>query len=155
MKNNSGFTLLEVMVTTLVLVVAIATSLSIFTYSLALTESVKQLTNAQYQVERQVEQIRAMDYLDVRNNFTNNGALRSTVMAITNNQNLSGTIYANELPGAANNLLRVKVVVCYAQRKRIMGEDANFNGVLDAGEDANGNGELDSPCQLETVVFGE
>jgi len=35
---------------------------------------------------------------------------------------------------------------------RIIGEDKNLNGILDAGEDLNGNGELDSPVFLKSFV---
>ena len=37
---------------------------------------------------------------------------------------------------------------------RIIGEDTNVNGVLNAGEDLNANGILDSPVQLRTTIFG-
>lgn len=43
-------------------------------------------------------------------------------------------------------------MVCYREKNRIIGEDANLNGVLDAGEDDNENGELDSPAHIETVI---
>ena len=35
---------------------------------------------------------------------------------------------------------------------RIIGEDKNLNGILDAGEDLNGNGELDSPVFLKSFI---
>lgn len=159
MRKNAGFTLIEVLIATAILVTAILSTLSLLTHSLSLAQGDRELAVVQYEAEREMERICALDYLTIRNGdatvgipaYTNNGALRQTSIAnITNNLDRSGTVYAQEL--AVDGLIRIKVVVCYLQKNRPIGEDANFNGVLDGGEDANGNGELDSPCQIETVV---
>jgi len=160
MKKNSGFTLIEVLIATAILTFAILSTLGVFGYLLSLAEGDREFLVQQYAAENQMEQIRAMDYLIIRNGgivngavvpaYTNNGAPKATIMGITNNLDQSGVIYGQEL--AANGLIRIKIVVCYRQRNRIIGEDANFNGALDAAEDANGNGELDSPCQIESVI---
>lgn len=53
----------------------------------------------------------------------------------------------------ATNVVSVDVVVCFQLRNgRIIGEDKNLNGTLDAGEDANGNGAMDSPVKLSTYI---
>ena len=49
-------------------------------------------------------------------------------------------------------LLNVTVSVCWRQKSgRIIGEDTNLNGQLDAGED-DGDGIIDSPVQLVTLI---
>jgi Tfp pilus assembly protein PilV len=151
----TGFTLMEVIIAAVILTLTILTSASIFIHLLSLVEEYRDpdtliFAPQQYAAQEEMENISGMNYIDIKNNYTNNGALKRTSMSITNNLNRSGIIYAQEL--ATDGLLRIKVVVCYLQRNRIIGEDANFNGVLDMAEDANGNGELDSPCQIETVV---
>ena len=54
-----------------------------------------------------------------------------------------------------SRLLTITISFSWRQYNgRIIGEDANLNGVLNPGEDLNGNGILDSPVQLRTNVFG-
>lgn len=51
-------------------------------------------------------------------------------------------------------LLIVAVKCFWKQGKgRLIGEDKNFNGLLEEGEDLNKNGELDSPVTLVTYVY--
>jgi len=151
MRKNTGFTLIEVLIATAILVTAILSTLSLLTHSLSLAEGDREIAVIQYETEREMERICALDYTTIRDTYTNAGALRQTSIAnITNNLDRSGTVYAQEL--AVDGLIRIKVVVCHRQKNHAIGEDANFNGILDGGEDANGNGELDSPCQIETVV---
>jgi hypothetical protein len=51
------------------------------------------------------------------------------------------------------DLADVTVVVCVKdKRDRVIGEDKNFNGVLDSGEDTNSNNVLDSPLTLHVLV---
>jgi len=49
-------------------------------------------------------------------------------------------------------LLQATVSVCWRQKNRVIGEDKNLNGALDAGEDANGNKIIDSPVELTTLI---
>jgi len=43
-------------------------------------------------------------------------------------------------------IARIYSILNYTAKEQFRGEDANYNGVLDAGEDANGNGALDQPA---------
>ena len=168
MKNKSGFTIVEVMVATLILTLAVLSMLGLFTRSMALVESQGSSVKAQFEMERQMEEILSMEYTSpttgdgVLEVYTNDGAWQETPFALEAPELVgSGTVYANELPGMAdplNRMMRIKVVVCYQHRNTIIGEDDGsgggnaLNGVLDGTEDANGNNELDSPCQIETAV---
>lgn len=50
-------------------------------------------------------------------------------------------------------LLGVQVVISWQDKyNRIIGEDSDLDGVLDAGEDKNGNGRLDSLVNLFTTL---
>ena len=42
-------------------------------------------------------------------------------------------------------LVRIYNIISYTAKEQFRGEDANYNGILDAGEDLNGNGLLDQP----------
>ena len=51
------------------------------------------------------------------------------------------------------DLLEVCVSVSWRGRSnKIIGEDLNLNGALDAGEDLNGDGRLTSPAEIVTLI---
>ncbi len=145
MKNSQGFTLVEVLITTLFLSIALLSTLGLFAYSLTSAETNRNSTAAQYEVEGKIEEVCAGDYSAIKTTYTNAGAIKSTVFNLINNLTGRGVVIAQELAGATNGLMRVKVAVSYRQGQRVIGEDTNLNGVLDAGEDLNGYNEIDSP----------
>jgi hypothetical protein len=51
-----------------------------------------------------------------------------------------------------SDLKRVRLTVSFRSRNRVIGEDSNLNGILDAGEDSNGNGRLDSPAEVISLI---
>lgn len=68
-----------------------------------------------------------------------------------NGLNGRGVVYVNN---SNSKLLQIKVVFCWKQPNgRLVGEDSNLNGVLDAGEDKNANGQIDSYVQITTNIF--
>jgi prepilin-type N-terminal cleavage/methylation domain-containing protein len=152
MKKIRGLTLIEVLIATVVLVVALLSTLGLLSHSLSLPQGNKDSTIALHEAEAMMEQICADDYLTIRQRYATVAQTPFTIANLTG----MGTVYANELPGAINGLMRVKVVVCYRHKNRIIGEDADLDGILDTGEDTIlTNGELDSPCQLETVIVNK
>lgn len=52
-----------------------------------------------------------------------------------------------------DDLLVVEVVVCHRSGRRVIGEDANLNGLLNSGEDTNGDKKISSPVTLKTLVL--
>ncbi|MCM8800571.1 MAG: prepilin-type N-terminal cleavage/methylation domain-containing protein [Candidatus Omnitrophica bacterium] len=161
MKKNAGFTLVEVLVAGSLLAVATLGALSLFGYFLSSSEFSNNLTCALYEAHQQMENLSRFAYTVIRDGgteggvslpaYTNNGQKRETPFILTN-LNGSGTVYAEELPPTPRTLMRIKLVVCFRQGQRVIGEDSNLNGRLDAGEDVNGNGELDSPISIEKVI---
>ncbi len=57
-----------------------------------------------------------------------------------------------EVDGKNPMLLGVTVKCFWKSKNRILGEDENFNGILDREEDKNENGKLDSPITLFTNI---
>ena len=54
------------------------------------------------------------------------------------------------------DLYQITVSFCFATKNgRVIGEDDDLDGNLDAGEDDNGNGIIDSPVQLVTFAYNE
>ena len=52
------------------------------------------------------------------------------------------------------DLLKVTISVSWRQaNRRVIGEDKDLDGVLDAGEDVNGNGQLDSPVKIVSYIY--
>lgn len=165
MKKTAGFTLIEVLIATMVLTIALVSAIGLFAYLLALPEGGRDSVIALHEAETKMEEICTNHYLTIRDGdtsaglpaYTNTGALLRTPFALAGLTG-QGIVYGEELPGAADGLMRIKVVVCYRQKNRIIGEDDGagagtaLDGILNGAEDANGNGEIDSPCQLETVV---
>jgi len=50
-------------------------------------------------------------------------------------------------------LLEIEIVVSWLnQFNRVIGEDQDLDGVLDAGEDLNNNGKLDSVVEMVSLV---
>lgn len=144
MKNKKGFTLLEVLVAAAVLSFSLCGILLTYLNMFVAADFMRDLTSAANSVQAQMEQMRqvAFDNLSAfnGNTFDVDGF---TVAA-------KGRIEVS--PAGYSDLRRVRVVVCFTSRGRIIGEDLNLNGVLNAGEDINGNGELDSPVELITFI---
>lgn len=59
------------------------------------------------------------------------------------------TVYVDETDP---EFLMVTVSVCWRQGNKIIGEDLNLNGALNAGEDINANNRIDSTVELVTKV---
>ncbi|MBU3933384.1 MAG: prepilin-type N-terminal cleavage/methylation domain-containing protein [Candidatus Omnitrophica bacterium] len=144
--KRGGFTLLEVMIAAAVLVVALLGLLGVFTNCFGLNETARNLTIAINGAQERLEQIRNADFGTIIANY--NGPFNVSGL------DGIGRVDATYVAGSNNNLIDTRVVICWRQgRNRIIGEDINLNGNLDAGEDVNPtNGSLDSPAQLVTLI---
>ncbi|MFH1459115.1 MAG: type II secretion system protein [Candidatus Omnitrophota bacterium] len=148
MKNKSGFTLIEILVSVGILAIALTSTLQILKFLNDLTEQNNISVICTNHSEGIISAIRNLNFDDVISAYDGRTFTIPELTAL--NINHSGLIRANEIE--ANFLIRVKVVVCYQQKNRFFGEDINFNNLLDSGEDLNNNGEIDSPCTFETVI---
>jgi len=166
MSRKSGFTLVEVLIASVILVGVLAAILSVFTQSLKLTQGANNHTMAIEAAQFGLENIRArIDPADETNIISfarlDQWDNQTFQMARLGN-NFRVTCYVGrdlDIATAGSQQIdapltwRVKVLTCWRESGgRIIGEDQNLNGQLDAGEDQNANGELDSPAQLETVL---
>ncbi len=145
-NNNGGFTLLELMIAVSVLIVALVGLLGVFSHMISLNENSGKLTLVVAACQAKLEEMR-------NSTFSN---LYTTYNGTSFNPNgfssgdAKGSIYINN---SNPNLLQVFVSVSWRTRSnRIVGEDRNLNGVLDAGEDSNANGRLDSPAEIATLM---
>ena len=146
---RAGMTLLELAIAAGTTAVILAGSLQIFTHALWQTESAAGLNTSMSEAHAMLEEIRAVPFNDVLPRYGPQGTER-TFAPRSPDINGLGSVHID----ASNpDLLEVRVVVCWLEgTQRVMGEDANSNGVLDPGEDANGNGRLDSPASVTALI---
>jgi len=145
---QKGFTLVEVLVATGLLVIVLAGLVGLFVYCSLLSELSGDMTMVMSELQGKWEEIRNHDYDLIVSDYSSGGTPGNT-FDLTQ-VNAQGVIYMD----ATNpDLLVVKIVASWQTRNdRIMGEDQNLNGVLDAGEDQNGNGEIDSSTSIESMI---
>jgi len=126
-----AFTLVGILSTYVTCLVLITTS-----------QNVNAATNAAQGI---IEEIRSTPFTQAVANY--NGM----VFTVNDVPSSVGVVYVDDSTNA--EFLDVAVSVCWRQGNRVIGEDANLNGTLDAGEDTMiANGIIDSTVQLKTQV---
>ncbi len=149
LKRKKAFTLVEILVSTAIMAIAITSTLQVLIFLLQMNEANQVSVLCMNRLQGRMDEVKSVLYDDVVARYD---GVQFTVPELTARSiRHSGVIYATEIePGF---LTDVKVVICWENKSRVMGEDANFNGLLDGGEDENGNGELDSPQMIEGTVL--
>jgi len=146
-KNKvRGFTLVEALVAAGILVFAICAILVTYISCFILISTSKNVNIATNAAFGLIEEIRSTPFTQISNDY--NG-LNFTLNDIPQSM---GVVYVDD---TNPELLEVTVSVCWQQVLRVIGEDKNLNGVLDAGEDTNGNGKIDSSVQLVTRIVNK
>lgn len=145
-KNNQrGVTLPELIVSLVVFVIAIVGILYSYVKCLELQDLGRNTSIATQAVRNKMENIKNSTFATLFATYNN-----TTFTAA--NINGRGVVYVNN---SNVNLPQIKIVFCWKQPNgRLIGEDKNINGVLDAGEDTNGNGQLDSYVQITSNIYG-
>lgn len=145
-RHNSGLTLLELIIATAILVVAISGLLAIFIGLFSMNEGARKLTLATTAAQDKMEEIRNSDY----------AALYTAYNGTSFNPDGFATAEAKGAVSIDNtdpDLLKVHISVSWKERSnKIVGEDKNLNGALDSGEDLNGDGKLSSPAEIVTLM---
>ena len=142
-NSRHGFTLIEILFTIGILAFTICGLLVSYTSAMVLTATSKNVNIATNAAAGLLEQMRTDSFSRIVNDydglvFSVNAIPSSTGVVVVDNTN--------------PELLQVTISVCWRQGNRVIGEDTNLNGVLDAGEDTNGNGIIDSPVQLVAQI---
>ena len=161
--GRKSLTLVEVMVSILIVALGVG---AIFLIYPTLFEGVN-VTSEKVRVwevaQRQMEILRNSTFASLFAVAYDPSAEAPIVNAFaTGVANSSGVYYVEKMYGDANNdgfdevltdLVRIEVVICFTMGNRVIGEDANLNGILDAGEDQDGDGKISSPITLGTLVM--
>lgn len=144
--SDRGFTLIEVMIATAILVIVVCGILATYISCLELISLSKNLTFAVNASQRKIEEIRDYNFSLIYTDY-NNQTFSVDEIAPGDSR---GVIYVDN---SNPDLLKLTIAVCWRQRaNRIIGEDLNLDGILNPGEDLNGNNMIDSPVQLVTLV---
>jgi type II secretory pathway pseudopilin PulG len=147
LTNHSGFTLVEVMFVTGIMVFVLVSMLSLFIHTTVLAEMSGNKTLAVAAAQTRIEEIRRHNYDYIAVDYASGGTPGDTFEPA----GLDG-IGLVTIGGDAE-LRSIDVRVFWRDRyDRIVGEDLDLDGVLDSGEDKNGNGALDSPVRIQTLL---
>ena len=150
--NKHAFTLIELMIASVVIAAALLGLLGVFTACLGLNETSQNITLAINEAQEKLEEIR-------NTNFASIIASHNGPFALSGLDG-RGLVDATYVTGSNNNLINIRVVICWRQRgERIIGEDDGtgaggiaLDGVLNGSEDADGDNLLDSPAQIVTLM---
>ena len=157
--SSPGFTIVEVIIAAMIIVVGLAGVVQVFYYARGQGEISANLTYALSAAQDKMEEIRNHTFSSIITDYSSGGTPGNTfalseitgkgVITIDATDDAGNT----EDDGVNSNLLQVEIVVSFkTSNSRIVGEDQDLDGVLDAGEDLNGNGKLDSPVTIVSRV---
>ncbi len=147
-RKKSGFTLVEVLIAAGILVIVILGLMETYIYINIMSNTARDLTHALTQAQNKVEEIRNTTYSSIATNYASGGT-PGNKFNITSPTG-EGVV---TIDSSNSDLLQIDVVICFSTKGgRIIGEDTNLNGVLNAGEDTNGNGKIDSPVHIITNI---
>jgi len=156
---NRGFSLAEILLAVAILAFALCGILAMHTTCLVLMATSKNVNIATNAAQGLIEEIRSAPFAQIED-----GSLEINDQPFVE---ISSNLYRCKFPvdvlpsnmvvvyvDVTNpELLEVTISVCWEQGNRIIGEDTNLNGVLDAGEDKSPyNQIIDSPVELVTRI---
>jgi len=166
--NRRGFTLAEMLIASLILLVGIGAIFLVYPTLFRGVETTYQTIKAWGTCRQEIELLKnspfdtvllAM-YSDVTVPKDATGDIAGPVAFVNTTgtrgvyylERMYGKVGANTTDSVLDDLLKLDVVVCYKANNGVVGEDQNLNGSLDAGEDLNSNGKIDSVVSLTTLV---
>lgn len=166
LKNKKGITFIEVIFALPVALLSIFAAVAAILGAMGFNETARAYTQAMNLGIYRLEEIRnyaTSDAASFQTNVLKYNGVRFPKYGIddpTERNQLRGlgidpsrTEALTRISMISSDLADVVVVVSYQDKSgRVIGEDKNFNGVLNVGEDANGNSVLDSPIAFHALV---
>jgi len=146
LTSKSGFTLIEVLLAATIMAFCLSGLLLTYINLFTLTDLSRDFTLAANGLQLEMERLKVAGWADL-------SAMNGTQFNISgfNTSQSRGFIEITNTSYA--DLKEARLVFSFLARGRLIGEDANFNGLLDisSGEDLNDNDRLDSPAELVTL----
>ena len=144
--RKKGFTLFEIMVSSVILVGVLLGIFSLLIYCNSLAETSVNISTAISQVRTKFEEIKATPFDNIIASFNNQ---ESAITGITNGKILTTASYA---VGSNNRLLNIRIVAAWPQHdNRIIGEGRWDQGAF-SFFDQNNNSRIDSPVEISTAI---
>lgn len=142
--SRKGLSLVELMIAAAIFLITFVGILVSYLACLELSEMSKNSSIALHATRTRLEDIKNTTFIQIKATYNN------ATFAVAGFNGI-GVSYVDD---TNPRLLKITLSFSWKQpRGRIVGEDTNLNGVLDAGEDKNANGILDSPVELVTYIF--
>ncbi len=142
--GTRGLTMVEILLATLILLPLFTLGMQTFIKCIELSDMAKNSSLAVAAVKNRVTAIENTAYDQIFGTYNNT------------------TFTANGLTGTGKTYIdnsnpdHLVVDISFSWRElngRVIGEDKNLNGLLDAGEDLNANGQLDSIVKVTTQIY--
>ncbi|MBM3252424.1 MAG: prepilin-type N-terminal cleavage/methylation domain-containing protein [Candidatus Omnitrophica bacterium] len=142
-KRLNAFTLMELMIAALILALVLVGLLASYVSCVQLAEIARETSIAINGANANAEEITKHDFASIKADYDEKTFTPDYLNGI-------GISYVDD---TNSELLKITVTVCWRQQRgRVVGEDKDLDGQIDAGEDANGNGMLDSIAQIVTYI---
>jgi len=143
LNSEKGFSLMEIMVAVVITAITLCGILLTYITSFALIKTSKNASMAASAERGLMDEIRNTSFPLI---FSTYNGVTFTVNNMPSNK---GVIYVDD---TNPELLEVTISVSWQEGNKVIGEDTNFNGVLDSGEDLNSDNILNSPVELVTLI---
>ncbi len=143
-QSRSGFSLAELMVASVFLIFALMAVILGYLKCMELNDLSRNSSFAIKAVKSRMETIKNTAFNQLVPTYHN-------VTFTVNNLTGQGVSYVDSSDPI---LYKISVVYCWRQKSgRVIGEDKDLDGVLDAGEDLNGDGRISSIVELVNYVY--
>lgn len=142
-RSQGGFALPEMLLAAVIASFALCGILLTYIACMDTVKTSKNVSIATSAAQGLIEEMRSTPFPQITANYNR---LTFTVNGIPSSR---GIVYVDN---SNPELLLITVSVCWKQGNRVIGEDTNLNGTLEATEDVNGNNMIDSTVELVTQV---
>ena len=143
-QSRSGFSLVELMVASVFLVFVFLAVIVGYLKCMELNDLSRNSSFAIKAVKSRMETIKNTPFVQLTPLYNN-------VVFTSNNLTGKGVSYINT---TNPDLQQISFVQCWKKKSgRVIGEDKDLDGVLDAGEDLNGDGRINSIVELVNYVY--
>lgn len=150
MGKKKGFTLVELLLGVGIAVLVFGGLLSVINYTSTLRETARNKVSAMNAARQRIEQIKyeaANDFDGTLTRYTTTPAF----FPVGVGQQSAGRVTMTAVSGGSGNLYDVRIIICWLQGNRIIGECRDNSGLLQFS-DLDGDGSLESPCVLTTAI---
>lgn len=142
--NQKGFTAIELMMAIVILLPLFTAVVLTFIRATQLNSIASHISEATRECRNQLTQIETTPFSQIFANY-NNSTFDTPQM------DGMGVVYVDNTDP---DFVAITLSFSWKENNgRILGEDTDLDGNLDAGEDINGNGELDSIVEMSAVIY--